>query len=572
MPPLIHPVISGMFVIPLRLLEGRIGMADLRRQLTTTYFNSETGQSQPVRMYRTTPNYVHVPREWARERFPDLWAIALDRCTHPQIVPNTYPKEITPRDADQAAFMAKIIAFLNEAVFDNVIIDLQINAKTGTGKTVAFIKSTSDMQISPLGVIVHRNRVKEQWRGSIEQRKGYKNFFGIDWVDQHVGIVQQDECDFRGKSVVIMMGPSLVSRQYDPDLYTNFGVICIDEVHKFATPMLNQCLPMFNAAVRIPMTATEKLGNMGKVITAHVGRPRIISTQEGLQPIVVRIKNQMQNSLGDEFTDEDELRLRLDNKNAMISILAKSRARNDLLARIIHQRGYQFNRNCLAVSDRTDQLLGIRKRLIALGVPAEEIGLYVGAYRTGKYKASGVLYRQDGSILKRLGGSPAFTKRKDAEAFAVAWSKREDIKYAKNGSEFSYFELQVKPDMCKPSTEEYDRIENHCRIVLATYGIFDVAIDISRLDWGIELTPRGDVTQVVGRTLRLHEDKPPPVWNTMEDRVITFVPREDFTGKTAMVQYIFQTPPRLAKQRLKSYAAQNATFKLVADPHAALEN
>lgn len=241
-------------------------------------------------------------------------------------------------------------------------------------------------------------------------------------------------------------------------------------------------------------TATPKTGKMGVAITAHLGEPKIISKQEGLQPKIEKLVYKRTLNI-----DKDKA----DTRQFLPTLLSRLKERNQLLADIIYIRGVRRGRQCLGLSDRTDQLVDIRGRLIHYGVPANDIGLYVGGYR----------------------------------------------QYGR---------------MVKPSKAEYERIEKECPIILATYGIFDTGIDISRLDWGIECTPRGDVTQALGRVLRLYPGKSLPEWVSIIDELLTFAP-VTLIGKTIMQQQIFATPLRLAKQREASYLKQNAKVTTITD-------
>lgn len=854
-----------MFVVPVRLLAGRTDIATLKRDLTAKYFNPVDGTTTNVKLYKETDNYFSMPRVYGKEKYPDLWENALDRTTKPKVKRGAYPKLIEPRNQEQQAFFAAISTRIAEALDFKTVTDIQINAMTGTGKTVAAMASTSAYNIAPILIIVHRNRVKAQWRGNVEQGKGYKFFFGERWTDRNVGSVQQDEFDVVGRNVVIAMGPTLVARKFPPWFYEHFSVIVIDECftdetelltpngwisvakidtdtlvaqydtdhqsisyvnplrtikrkssgnlvriegkkfdllttlnheqpviyrskggelyetrytvdklpldgkayipvsgfalgtgtfsalerlkvayqadghnlytagdgtytyrfaflkkrkiealidilgelgigfkyiinargdtvitirstlfldkyfswvgfqrsscwyhsfleeltkwdgwtdqygnyyetpieinanivqtashlsghvatitnpkedrfrvrwtdrlhvsvkgrkehivynghvycvtvptgnllvrhngkifvsgncHKFAAPMLSQILGLFSASVRIAMTATEKQGAMGKVVSYHLGTPAIISTQEAMRPTVVNVINRMDVQWGDRF----------DNANGLKMMLSRSKLRNELLTQLVFQRGYNNGRRCLVIGDRVGQLQTIQKNLIKLGVPQSDIGLYVGKYKTNKWKASARLCEpSSGGTIKRLTRSPVFDKKEDAEAFSKAWSEREDIKGAWTEllslGLFPYYELEAKHEEVQPSAAEYDHIENHSKIVLATYGIFDVAIDISTLDWGIEATPRSDVEQAVGRILRIAEGKKTPAWYNIEDVITTFAEIEIMGGRTAIQRYIYGTPKRLAEKRRSSYVRQNASFKTVKNPYASL--
>lgn len=64
----------------------------------------------------------------------------------------------------------------------------------------------------------------------------------------------------------------------------------------------------------------------------------------------------------------------------------------------------------------------------------------------------------------------------------------------------------------KTDKAEVERGIAEADIFLATYGVFSEAIDIPRLSAGIDLTPRTDLVQSMGRVRRPLPDKPHAVW------------------------------------------------------------
>jgi hypothetical protein len=75
----------------------------------------------------------------------------------------------------------------------------------------------------------------------------------------------------------------------------------------------------------------------------------------------------------------------------------------------------------------------------------------------------------------------------------------------------------------KTKEAEEERVKSDARfeIVLATYGKAKEGLNIPRLDWGIDLTPRADGVQMIGRIRRFVEGKPTPIWVTILDRNVT---------------------------------------------------
>jgi len=65
--------------------------------------------------------------------------------------------------------------------------------------------------------------------------------------------------------------------------------------------------------------------------------------------------------------------------------------------------------------------------------------------------------------------------------------------------------------------EKLDEISNESRIIFATYGMLRRAVNIPRLDAGIDVTPVAEAVQVVGRIRRPLPGKPMPLWYTIKD-------------------------------------------------------
>lgn len=61
------------------------------------------------------------------------------------------------------------------------------------------------------------------------------------------------------------------------------------------------------------------------------------------------------------------------------------------------------------------------------------------------------------------------------------------------------------------SAAERERVLSKCPVILATYGMMAMAVDVPDLSGLIFATPLSEVTQPLGRVLRLHDDKLEPV-------------------------------------------------------------
>jgi hypothetical protein len=147
----------------------------------------------------------------------------------------------------------------------------------------------------------------------------------------------------------------------------------------------------------------------------------------------------------------------------MVSLLAKFHDRNRMLVDLLFN-GYRRGRHIVGLSDRTEQLVTLMRLLREL-LPENErgnVGLLVDKYPDG------------------------------------------------NGRKI------------KMPQAEREHTAANCRIILATYGLFDTGADVDRLDMGVELTPRSNLRQAIGRVLRIMPGKPVPEWYSVRDTIMVY--------------------------------------------------
>lgn len=558
--PVVFPTIGAMFQIPTRLLEGRVILSELRADLTVDYYDAETDTTTPIKIYRDIPGGIAVPRAYGRKRFPDLYANARDVTTHAKRNRALFPHNIKPRDEQQREFWSK----LKEVFGSANVSERQAKARTGSGKTVGYITANADIGNWPILIVVHTNRLKEQWLGDIAQKNGLRFIFGEQWVKDNVGIIQQDRCEFLGKKIVIAMGPSLARRNYPKALYRYFGVVGYDEIHKFATPDLSRCLSLFYAANVFSMSATPRKGPLAKVINAFFGKPSITSEQEVMQPTVTRVRFAKEVNWFDYKTNKP-----CEDKRLLANFLMNDTDRQDLLTDIIYLRGVKRDRQCLVLSDRVAQLQDFIERLKDMGVPEADLGLYVGSYESGKKKLTG--YLECAGVKLHFRGLPGFDDLRAARKYVA-----EKAKLLAQSVELSASDVEnhakIADERLSPTPEQYKYIEHNCRYIFATYQIFADGLDIGRIDWGMEALPRADVEQALGRVIRIKEGKLVPEWITIADELHTTIRRELPGGQIHTISYKYKEPGKLELRRLASYHNQNAILKRMDNPREAFQS
>ncbi len=302
-------------------------------------------------------------------------------------------------------------------------------------------------------IMVHLERLMDQWIEEIQDKLGVPR--------SRIGIAQGPKCEFEGKDFVVgmMKSLSMAGRRYPAEFYRSFGMVITDEVHRVGAPLLSHCAPLFPAMYRIGLSATPKRKDGGdRVFLWNIG-PVVVHSEATALPCTVFAK-----------TYHAQVPLWGSTMEARIKCLSLDPVRNQMIAQIIF-RMHRAGRQVLIIGANIAQLQKLQD--ICAGqfrVPREAMGQY-----TGERHLMRPVRLQNGTISERV-----------------------------------YKKVKV-------TRAEYARIKKDCPLIFATYGVFSEGIDVPRLDAGIDVTPRADAEQVVGRIRRPVPGKPTPVWVTIYD-------------------------------------------------------
>lgn len=192
-------------------------IARLKRDLTIypkQFAVAEGEEIKPILLYRERPDHLGIAREYFLRH---------KRAVH-RIIPR-----YTRGDLSNWVSPGEFVGTLRpeqEPIVDTVVTKFEsgtlggiICARPGSGKTVCSCAVIARMQIPTL-VIVHKEFLMNQWRERLAQ------FL----PEAAIGVVQQDVCDYRGKSVVVGMVHSLIGGKYGEHFYEDaFGLVIVDE-------------------------------------------------------------------------------------------------------------------------------------------------------------------------------------------------------------------------------------------------------------------------------------------------------------------------------------------------------
>jgi len=243
-------------------------------------------------------------------------------------------------------------------------------APCGQGKTV--ILAETILRIGKAAcILVHKNFLAQQWEEAFKMLDS-----GV-----RVGRLQGDRCDTgETHDVVVAMVQSLTSsaREYPDEHFKSFGVLGLDEVHRYGADVWKTAIVKYPSKLRIGLTATPRRSDgMWDMMEAHIGP--ILHTMQGEK---MSLKIYMVST--DAWVDPKKYNHKwLDDhgkRAKLITALSELRGRNKVLIRNI-RRAWDAARKILVISERRKHLDTLCKGLLDTGVPESDIGFYVGGMK-----------------------------------------------------------------------------------------------------------------------------------------------------------------------------------------------
>lgn len=300
-------------------------------------------------------------------------------------------------------------------------------APCGKGKTVMGLEMIRRLGRRAL-VLVHKEFLVEQW---IERASMFL-------PDACVGVWQRDSVPTEGYDIVIGMVQSIVNprRSYPNDLYDQFGVVVVDETHRYAAPSWQEAISKFKASYRIGLTATpERKDQLHHVFFAHIGPIRYWMEGHKEVPLIwkINLPTHIPHNYYKQWNSNDV------NTSKLVTLLSKVSERTDIITNYA-LRAVHSGRKVLILSERVAHVKEMCERIQGRLKDPLKVGVYIGGMKADK-------------------------------------------------------------------REEASRAD----IICGTYAMAQEGLDIPRLDTLLLATPKTSVTQSVGRILRDHPNKQPPV-------------------------------------------------------------
>lgn len=215
----------------------------------------------------------------------------------------------------------------------------------GKGKTVLGIYLAYLLKKKTL-VIVHKTFLVNQWKNRIQQYV----------PDAKVGIIQGDKIDIENKDIVIGMLQSISMKDYELDIFNDFGFIILDEVHHLGAKVFSKALQKTSAIYMLGLSATPfREDKLEKVIKWYIGDILYYEIPQINQEIKIRIYKYESDhkdyiEVYNKFTKEAQT-------PTMISNIVQIEDRNNKIVKLINDiKQENSERKILVLSGRLDHL------------------------------------------------------------------------------------------------------------------------------------------------------------------------------------------------------------------------
>jgi hypothetical protein len=194
---------------------------------------------------------------------------------------------------------------------------------TVTHNTVMALKIVSLIRKKTL-ILVHKEFLMNQWIDRIEEfLPGAK-----------VGRIQAQTCDIAGKDIVLGMIQTMYNKTFSQEVYDEFGLTIIDEVHRIGSEEFSKTLLKVITPRMLGISATvERKDGLTKLLYMFIG-PKIYSeTRRDADPVCVRAIEYIS---GDADFNTVEYDFRGQPKySTMISKISDFGPRSDFIVRVL---------------------------------------------------------------------------------------------------------------------------------------------------------------------------------------------------------------------------------------------
>lgn len=328
-----------------------------KQKLTLVLESKYNNQKIKIKSFVETKNSLYIPYQYGIANY--------GKCTFQDKSINYNFNFLKPLRDYQVSITSKVSEELEKES------SCILSSPTGSGKTAMALFILSKLQKKTL-IIVHKEFLMNQWIERISE------FLG----ENSIGRIQGNVFEIQGKSIVIGMLQSIVSRDYSRKQFEDFGLVIYDEVHHLAAEVFSKSF--FKIGLKrysLGLSATpQRKDGLTHLLNWHLGE--IIDLKMNNESMenkncTIKIYNINHGSdIQEEYNRSGKL-----NMPAMITNLTENFKRNKLICEILND--LPKNRKVLVLSDRIFHL----KTMFSM-IKSDSKGMYIGKMKKEELEES----------------------------------------------------------------------------------------------------------------------------------------------------------------------------------------
>lgn len=339
-------------------------IVSLKKELTMTpnvnFSMGSTAENDDIKsfpVYVESDNRLYIPRYYGLQKFG-----VPDKCT---LTDGEHRPNMTFSGNLREQQLEPVNNFIKAATDPSTRGGI-ISVPCGFGKTIMSVYIACHLKKKTM-FVSHKDFLNQQFLETVKQFV----------PNAKIGLIKQSKVDVKDKDFVIASLQSLAMRDYDMDIFKEFGLVIIDEVHHLGAEVFSRAFRKLNVSMILGLSATlNRKDGMRKVFEHYIGKSVFKYVKKDLVTVDVQVHKYYDPDVS--YSENKMLWNGKPNSAAMINNICNFRPRSEyilkLLCNVFEQ---ESERKILILSERRQQLTTF-ETMIKTALPEFTVGYYIG--------------------------------------------------------------------------------------------------------------------------------------------------------------------------------------------------
>jgi len=240
-----------------------------------------------------------------------------------------------------------------------------ISLKCGGGKTVLALNIAAVLKKKTI-VIVHKTFLMDQWASRIRQ------FL----PGARIGYIQASTIDIEGKDIVLAMLQSISMKEYDDELFKQFGFVIFDECHHLSAEVFSKAMRKISPKYILGLSATIKRADGTQYVFKWYIGDVVYESPDEINDHRVETRLIQYESEDEKYCKKQTIFNGTICRPKMVNQICEYKERTELVLKYLYKY-YDQGRTILILSERRQHLIDMMNEINKY-YDKESAGLYIG--------------------------------------------------------------------------------------------------------------------------------------------------------------------------------------------------